>query len=244
MRWAATCSLASMPGCATSMTTSPRPTPATTPSGPPVPRPNETLLSGNSPVPSAAAGDPSGWATTPKSPENRNHPHPARPAPPRQPPPGPGLPPAGSRPHRDDLQLSTRPAPHLGTMRPTRKLAAQRNRNSADIHVHIQAAFWPRDPSRRPAHKSISGSARAPKRQSAPRRHSNPPACTRQIIGRVPEVERPSSRYVIDPCLEQRAHCRRSARQFEPAGVTSVPRRKVVLPRRERVGRSPVSSPR
>src|SRR5262249_27360632 len=55
-----------------------------------------------------------------KGPENRHHPHPARPAPPRPPPPGPGLPPAGSHSHRDDLQLSTRPAPHLGTMRPTR----------------------------------------------------------------------------------------------------------------------------
>jgi len=65
-----------------------------------------------------------------KGPENRNHPHPARPAPPRQPPPGPGLPLAGSCSHRDDLQLSTRPTPHLGTMRPARQPAAQRNRKA------------------------------------------------------------------------------------------------------------------
>jgi len=54
------------------------------------------------------------------------------------------------------IVLSTRPTPHLGTMRPTRRPAAQRDRNGADVHVHIQAAFWPRDPARTAPHKGAS----------------------------------------------------------------------------------------
>jgi hypothetical protein len=33
-------------------------------------------------------------------------------------------------------------------MRPTRKTSGSAQSQSADIHVHIQAAFWPRDPVR------------------------------------------------------------------------------------------------
>ena len=62
------------PGCATSMTTSPRPRPATTWSAPPVPAWNAMPSPANSHDPWAAAAGPAGWATTPKKP--------ARPSPP------------------------------------------------------------------------------------------------------------------------------------------------------------------
>ena len=75
------------------------------------------------------------------------------------------------------------------------------------------------------------------------RGRNNPRAGARSIPGRSSTTR--CSRARCDRSSPLRgAHFRRSARQFEPVGVTSVPHRKVVLPRRERVGWSPVSSPR